>query len=191
MSLMEILRQLLAQLRTADTSLNLDLASKHLYQLNPCLTEDEVQAFESQCNITLPDDYRQFLLELGNGGVGPGFGMLKLPSKNPDCYCLDKPFPYERPADMILENGELKFDGTLPLAEYGCGMVALLVITGKQRGKLWFTTGEDGIFPLGKKLCGFLHAGLNGYIEAEEAVSFSEWYRDWLVNSLAELGVSV
>lgn len=186
-----MLRQLLTQLRTADTSLSLDLPSKHRYQLNPCLTEDEVQAFECQNNVILPDDYRQFLLELGNGGVGPGFGMLKLLSKNHYYYCLDKPFPYEFPEDMILANGELNFNGTFPLAEYGCGMVALLVITGKQRGKLWFATGEDGIFPVGKNLCGFLHVGLDAYMEAEESVCFSEWYRDWLVNSLAELEVNV
>ncbi|HLO51681.1 MAG TPA: SMI1/KNR4 family protein [Kamptonema sp.] len=190
MSSIEMLRQLLTQLRTADTRLSLDLPSKHRYQLNPCLKEDEVQAFECQNNVILPDDYRQFLLELGNGGVGPGFGMLKLLSKN-HYYCLDKPFPYEFPEDMILANGELNFNGTFPLAEYGCGMVALLVITGKQRGKLWFATGEDGIFPLGKNLCGFLHAGLDAYMEAEEPVCFSEWYRDWLVNSLAELEVNV
>ena len=180
---------MLTQLRTADTDLSIGEARFHRYQLNPCLTEDEVQAFERRSNVILPDDYRQFLLQFGNGGAGPGYGMLKLLSKNQDCSHLGKPFPYESPADILLENGELEFDGTLPLADYGCGMVALLVITGKEWGKVWLT-GDEGISSLGKKWCGSVHASLDRELEAEEAFSFSEWYRDWLVNSLARLGVN-
>ena len=45
---------------------------------NPCLSEEEIEAFEHKHCITLPDDYRTFISEIGNGGFGPGHGLLPL-----------------------------------------------------------------------------------------------------------------
>src|SRR5262245_46434372 len=56
-----------------------DLCAKsHRYVLNPPLTEKEVRAFEAAHGIALPTDYRDFLINVGNGGAGPEYGIFKL-----------------------------------------------------------------------------------------------------------------
>ena len=47
--------------------------------LGPCLGETEVREFERTHAITLPADYREFVLNLGNGAdTGPEYGLLAL-----------------------------------------------------------------------------------------------------------------
>lgn len=41
------------------------------YHLQPPHTEKDIAKFEAKHEIRLPDDYRQFLLEVGSSGVGP------------------------------------------------------------------------------------------------------------------------
>jgi hypothetical protein len=53
-------------------------ANGHHFTLNPPLVETEVLAFERQHVITLPAAYRRFLIELGNGGAGPYYGVNPL-----------------------------------------------------------------------------------------------------------------
>ena len=50
----------------------------HHFKLNPPLPENEIAQFETRHNIRLPQDYRGFLLHLGNGGAGPAYGLFKL-----------------------------------------------------------------------------------------------------------------
>lgn len=51
-------------------------ASVHDYQLNPPLDVEVVEAFEAEHGIRLPDDYRLFITEIGNGGAGPFYGLF-------------------------------------------------------------------------------------------------------------------
>ncbi|MFM7405668.1 MAG: SMI1/KNR4 family protein [Cuspidothrix sp.] len=53
-------------------------SQKHKYYLNPCLTAAEIIAFEQRHQITLPEDYRNFLMYVGNGGAGPHYGLFPL-----------------------------------------------------------------------------------------------------------------
>jgi hypothetical protein len=53
-------------------------ASSHHFRLNAPLVEAEVRAFERQHAIQLPLEYRRFLIELGNGGAGPYYGVNPL-----------------------------------------------------------------------------------------------------------------
>ncbi len=78
----------------------------HEYTLNPPQTEAQVRAFETKHGVVLPSDYRDFLIHLGNGGVGPPYGVFKLgetdDSKNDKAWTendgfigiLAKPFPH-------------------------------------------------------------------------------------------------
>src|SRR5438552_14698202 len=52
--------------------------SAHPYRLHPVLTEAEVLAFQAAHGIRLPDDYREFITRVGNGGAGPYYGLFKL-----------------------------------------------------------------------------------------------------------------
>lgn len=50
----------------------------HKYELGTCLTEPELGALESSYGVELPTEYRLFVLNVSNGGVGPGYGLEPL-----------------------------------------------------------------------------------------------------------------
>lgn len=72
------IRQKIELLKQKDQSFKIFGAKEHQYLLNPCLTETEIQNFEQQYHVTLPDDYRDFLCYVGNGGAGPMYGLFSL-----------------------------------------------------------------------------------------------------------------
>ncbi|MFC3743544.1 SMI1/KNR4 family protein [Paractinoplanes deccanensis] len=53
-------------------------AKWHEWRLQPPLTEDEVAEVESQLHVTLPAEYRGFLLQVSRGGAGPGCELFDL-----------------------------------------------------------------------------------------------------------------
>ncbi|MFE1080102.1 SMI1/KNR4 family protein [Nocardiopsis alba] len=50
-------------------------AKGHSLPLAAPLSEAEIAEVETQWGVSLPDDYRGFLLEVGAGGAGPGYGL--------------------------------------------------------------------------------------------------------------------
>ncbi len=50
----------------------------HKYESCRCLAESEVVALESTYGIEVPSEYRVFLTRVGNGGAGPGNGLVAL-----------------------------------------------------------------------------------------------------------------
>jgi hypothetical protein len=51
-------------------------AASHDYTLNPPAGLAEVEDFERKHHISLPEDYRFFITEIGNGGAGPAYGLF-------------------------------------------------------------------------------------------------------------------
>ncbi len=66
------------------------------YTPQPCLTEQEITAWEAANGVSLPEEYRLFLLEIGNGGWMPGeycdFEVEAL-GTSPENPALQEPFP--------------------------------------------------------------------------------------------------
>lgn len=52
----------------------------HGYKMNPPIKRDALSKVEGAYGLTLPKQYRRFLLEIGNGGAGPYGGILPLES---------------------------------------------------------------------------------------------------------------
>jgi hypothetical protein len=145
----------------------------------PELREEAVAAFEREHEIRLPTGYRCFLTELGNGGEGPpAFGIEPLGTRPPGfdstepgdrshLAFLALPFPFSSP--WIWGTGEASAEGvrdqvehgSLYLGQDGCGQQWRLIVTGPERGKIWWFCGE-GIQPL------------------NPARNFVHWYLDWL-----------
>ncbi|WP_251317233.1 SMI1/KNR4 family protein [Flintibacter muris] len=50
----------------------------HAHLLNPVLPPEELAAWEELTQVTLPEDYRAYLTQLGNGGAGPAYGLFPL-----------------------------------------------------------------------------------------------------------------
>src|SRR5262249_18301515 len=74
----DAIRDGLERLRTVKRPPKVFGAGSHGFQLNPPLSESEVRKFEAKHRIRLPEDYRGFLIHLGNGGAGPYYGVFKL-----------------------------------------------------------------------------------------------------------------
>jgi hypothetical protein len=68
----------LERLRSLDSACQYFGADLHRYRLNRVLPEPEVAALERTHAIALPEPYRGFVLDVGNGGAGPHCGMYPL-----------------------------------------------------------------------------------------------------------------
>lgn len=53
-------------------------AGSHRFLLGDRLSDTQLRATETEFEFTVPDEYRSFLLEVGNGGAGPGYGLFPL-----------------------------------------------------------------------------------------------------------------
>ncbi len=65
----EELRQALERARSADAGLERFGAKTHQYRWAPPAALTEVEGFEREIGTRLPEDYRAFLLQAGNGGA--------------------------------------------------------------------------------------------------------------------------
>ena len=148
----------------------------HRLRLLPKANEGDVRAFEELYGLSLPEDYRAFLLGVAAGGAGPGYGLVPYdasPSHERAAFPVEAvaaafPFTEAQLLDPEQLPAELPFpSGTLVLCDEGCGYLHLLVVSGEARGQVWVDAlvSDVGIFPI--------------------APTFSDWYERWLDNLLA------
>jgi len=112
--------------------------------LGPPLAPDALAAIEARIGVELPEGFRRFLLEIGDGGRGPQFtlnrleGMLAESRKT--IYTLADPF---EPALSSVESVALEAPGILLTDHEGCAYWSGLVLAGDERGTMW-QYGESG-----------------------------------------------
>jgi len=178
----------IAELAAKDTEMKTFGASTfghgHQYRMNAVLPIDALVNFEREYDVQLPKDYADFLTQIGNGGIGPYYGLYSLAESvadDPSHKCrafLAPPFPlteFFNPYDED-ENAtdDEVFDeqyicGSIVLSHQGCGYYDRLVITGPQAGQVWSDgrVSDQGIGPLG--------------------CDFYTWYDRWVTDALYEL----
>lgn len=164
------IRDKLRRLRETDTGLSFFGAREHRYELNPPVPESVVAALEGKYGVTLPAQYREFLLSAGDGGAGPYYGLYPLRYAYEEMGWIKpgdirKPFPLDRPwnpdgdaeEQYDLPAGAGLHDGCIMLSHHGCGYWSFLVVTGAERGNVWddFTTGDGGLHPTGNDFLGW------------------------------------
>lgn len=183
-------------LRRTDSVLKASGAQTDKYELQERLSESEVLRFEARQGIQLPAEYRQFLLQVGNGGAGPYHGLSRLgefagmsweelPGLVGD---LAASFPYtERwnedslSQELTTEEQYQRQDqywsprhvnGAIPICDAGCNLRVMLIVSGPEKGNIWLDDRADwqGIYPVAS--------------EHDRRVSFLKWYRSWLDDQL-------
>ena len=68
--------RLLSDLERKDRRRSVFGSAVHDYKLNPPIPVSTIEEFEARHGIRLPDDYRHFVTEIGNGGAGPYYGLF-------------------------------------------------------------------------------------------------------------------
>lgn len=151
----------------------------HQLVINPPIPLEELIDFEKTYSLSLPEGYRRFLLEIGNGGAGPYYGLIPL-EKWTTAYwdenygfrfnklehllgeCKARPLSDKdygvRPEDEWLPDWSR---GTITLCDQGCNYYGLLVVRGKERGRICYMAmmGEPYYMP---------------------DLDFLSWYERWL-----------
>ncbi|HEU4734022.1 MAG TPA: hypothetical protein VFT22_39290 [Kofleriaceae bacterium] len=148
-------------------------ARAHEYQLAPPLTEAELAALEAALG-PLPADYRTFVRTFAAHGAGPYYGLLEpRPPDEPHRGVTPAParaFRCERATsfDAPCPPGAHLLDGTLVVADQGCGGRSLLVVRGPRAGEVWSDWTRDG------------------QAIAPEAPGLVAWYEQWIERALVE-----
>jgi len=170
-------------------------AGNHRYEINSPVTILEIRAFEKNYGVQLPDCYKSFLLNIGNGGrsylgsgAGPFFGIYPFGQYMDDLI--------QGTVELYLKNNcvlhpnisQTEWDQKLePLYEDNISDEDFEELNGKLYG---------GIQPIGSQGCSFIHAlVLNGPYRGMiinldrgelsppkfcEDNHFLDWYERWL-----------
>jgi hypothetical protein len=149
--------------------------AKRQLSMNEPATLEQVEAFERRYRVTLPLAYRRFILEVANGGSGPGGALLPLggvpdgvyPSADEALCNLSMPFPLTK--GWCWEDDEppcgasmaATRHGHLYLVNQGCGMFWILIVNGPSRNEVWQSV-DVGIIP------------------CEPRRDFLSWFEYWL-----------
>lgn len=153
---------LLSELRKADPRRTVFGSESHNYRLNPCLSENQVFQFEKANGIVLPTDYRDFILQIGNGGAGPQYGIYPLNREQKAPERLSGNFDYteravwtwsdedDTAADSDTDDEEPFEFGTLKIGTQGCTYYNVLILTGPSRGQIWSEDWGEEIIPIHK-----------------------------------------
>ena len=142
MTRIEIIKQKLNELRELDKGYSIFGASRHQYQLNETLSENQLDQIEKDHQIVLSNEYKFLLKNLGNGGAGCGYGLEKLDLKNIDppymgTQKLLRNWDGKKPIDYdMVELDEIS--GYIKLFDFGCGTEYCLIVKGEERGSIIF-----------------------------------------------------
>jgi hypothetical protein len=198
----------LERLRRSDPNHRLFGAIGHHYLLNPTLSPQVVSVFERRHQIELPEDYRAFLVELGNGGVGPFYGVFKLGETYESTWqegdgfvgILRNPFPHRtpwnwpqerlaQPESFPSEEAETEWNARFDAEYYDASLVdgAIPICEHGCALRTWLVVHG----PERGKVWYDARADLGGlepHLAADgRALTFSDWYRGWLDRSLVEI----
>jgi hypothetical protein len=178
----------------------------HRFTLNEPLVETAVLAFERQHAIRLPVEYRRFLLELGNGGAGPYYGVHPLGAMD-GTFSNVEPWgdlvgplaasfafrePWNdltgRPDDALADSDEQEYERRMNAFEQ----------------RYWHSSVMSGAFPICHKGCALRiwlvvsgdeagnlwddRAEYSGVapvlLRGGSRATFGAWYREWLDQAL-------
>ncbi|WP_083342493.1 SMI1/KNR4 family protein [Flavobacterium tructae] len=93
----ERIKRKLILAKNADKSLKVFGADSHKYTIGKTVSADQIIRFETEYDLELPEDYKAFLLHIGNGGIsyensaaGPSYGIFPF-GKNLEEFVYSNP----------------------------------------------------------------------------------------------------
>lgn len=169
-----------------DTAFSEFGSSSHQYRVREKLTAKELADWQARNQVTLPEPFAQFLTEVGNGGAGPYYGIYsieKAASYTERQALLAKSVLYPgmtkeewnhltEPLTNDEDIPDEEYDdacnkvlgGMLCIGTQGCEYDMYLVLEGKHRGRIVYTSGFYPDHPF--------------FFVYED--NFLDWYERWL-----------
>lgn len=159
----------------------------HEYELRECLKEDKIKMYEERFNIVFPEDYKNYLMFISDGGAGPGtgisgIGLLDLNNKA-GVYTHIEAFKFtskwdlpENSTPLTEEERKELVDGTIFITRDLESARYLLVVNGEEKGNMWIdkTEMDGGLEPVKSA-------------DGKARVTFLEWFEEWLDESIRSL----
>jgi hypothetical protein len=137
--------------------------------LRPPISQSTVEDFETAVGVQIPQDYRDFLLRVADGGLAP-CRLLPLSQWSNSYWIVDPkpsmaaelpvvtPEAYEQGVHWLDKTNVIDWEGrwdrnewdpmfgTIAVAEIGCGLYFSMVMTGPLRGRI-FSWGDAALNP--------------------------------------------
>ena len=150
------IQQKLPLAKQMDSDEELFGADSHHYQLNPSLDMAQIAQWQRRIGVNLPQEYVQFMTQLGDGGAGPYYGVERFEDSE-NRYdsvalpCVLSPTMSDKEWQTLSHLAEdcsdeeydsresLLHQGLFYLGTCGCTYDILLVVTGKHAGRLVYT----------------------------------------------------
>lgn len=164
----EALRKGLEKARAADPDFKVFGADHHKYCWNPPASPEAVAAFEADIGTALPEGYRSFLLQAGDGGAGPFYGLWPLEQARGWLTWEVEPekTPYLKPGRDLKapdEDGEQNWRrGCIPIGTQGDTYFTYLLVAGPDRGRVVYVEYE------------------RSWVFFPREPDFLSWYARWL-----------
>jgi hypothetical protein len=197
----ERIKKKLVIAKNTDKDLKVFGAESHKYFLGETANNDHILKFEKDYNLELPEDYKAFVLHIGNNGIsyadsaaGPGYGIYPLGKnvdeliyENPEWFLKEDCKIYPNMTDEFWSdiNKNIEEDDDISTEDFEVEL-----------GKIF-----SGLLPVGTQGCTYYHAlVLNGefkgrivnvdsdrqkpYFAFES--NFLDWYERWLDRIIPE-----
>ncbi|PPQ46203.1 SMI1/KNR4 family protein [Paenibacillus peoriae] len=161
-------------------------ASSHQYRVKEKLTAKELADWQVHNHVTLPEPYAQFLTKIGNGGAGPYYGIYSIEKATSyterqallaksvlhpgmtkeEWNHLIEPLTKDEgiPDEEYDDTCNKVLGGMLCIGTQGCEYDMYLVLEGKYRGRIVYTSDFHPDHPF--------------FFVYED--SFLDWYERWL-----------
>ena len=131
-------------------------ADSHHYQLNPPLDIAQIAQWQRRTGAQLPQEYMQFMTQLGNGGAGPYYGIERFEDSENRYDAVALPCvlspemsdeEWQTLCHLAEDCSDEEYDaresvihqGLFYLGTCGCTYDILLVVTGEHAGRLVYT----------------------------------------------------
>lgn len=209
--------RLLSDLERKDRRRSVFGSAAHDYKLNPPIPVSTIEEFEALHGIRLPDDYRHFVTEIGNGGAGPYYGLFPFGQvedgrswEEGDLIGdVSQPFPHVEAWNLPVSFWDQEPDVSpeMPPEEQH----RLVEAWDKVEQEHYFNSAiMNGAIPICHLGCGLwqwlvVNGEQKGFVwddsrsdhggisplrdESGRQMAFSDWYMSWLDESLRKAGV--
>jgi hypothetical protein len=113
--------QLIAAIRqrASNPTTRIDSAERWHRELGPPASADAIEAAEKDMGCHFHQLHRRLFREVGNGGFGPGYGLIGIPEGSLD---VEERSMNELKQGLFLDHEKLQTSSMVPLCDWGCGI---------------------------------------------------------------------